>query len=66
MKNSIIKTLSKLQTGAKRQIQIDHPFQGTWDKKLHIFKNEDTLSKHNTSFKASLKIYGIFTVMFFS
>jgi hypothetical protein len=53
MKNSIIKTLSKLQTGAKRQIQIGviH-FRERGTKKLHIFKNEDTLSKRNASFKA--------------
>jgi hypothetical protein len=39
MKNSIIKVLSKLQTVAKRQIQIRaHLLQGMWGKEVAYLK----------------------------
>ena len=66
MKNSVTKALSKLQTGAKRQIQIGaHPLQGTWDKEVAYFQDTKTPCQSiKASLKASLKTYRIFIDVF--
>jgi hypothetical protein len=66
IKNSIFKALSKLQTGAKDQIE-DYQLQGLWDKKGAYFQGMKTSCQSiRALFKVSLEIDKIFTVIFFS